>query len=442
MTANLWKTFSFQVLTATGGTTLVQMLSYDGQLSRVRIDLASLLNPLNSNTGFETDTSGWTTNAATLARSTAQHHSGVASGLLTPDGSTGIARAIAPAAPVDASMSYTWSIWVYMPTAYSQVTADIDWLTSASAYISTSTGATTAISAGVWTQLTVTAAAPSNAAFASGKVSIRGTPTASNTLYADDATLVRSWPAGSTWTVQSSTDLARWTTVRGGTSITAAAGVVPLDDYEFVASVQNTYRVLVYSGATLVRTYQDSITPLLGVTGSDIWLKYVTAPFLNRVVTVADAGDTTRDGSNGVFKVIGRSLPVAVTDYAGSRTHDLVVATADAGDDTNTDLALSTGAVIFLHVPDGYPLDVQTGYYSVGQVTRTRRGLPAALNPMRWWTLPLTEVAAPAATVVGATTSWTAVVSTYATWSAVIAGQASWSSLLNTIANPADVIVG
>lgn len=39
VTANLWKTYSFTIQVSAAGVTPVQMLSYDDDLSRVRIDL-------------------------------------------------------------------------------------------------------------------------------------------------------------------------------------------------------------------------------------------------------------------------------------------------------------------------------------------------------------------------------------------------------------------
>ncbi|MCG5464235.1 hypothetical protein MED01_002400 [Micromonospora sp. MED01] len=46
------------------------------------------------------------------------------------------------------------------------------------------------------------------------------------------------------WTVQRSTDLIRWATVRGGSQLTPVAGTVQVDDYEFAPNVTNHYRVM------------------------------------------------------------------------------------------------------------------------------------------------------------------------------------------------------
>lgn len=437
MAKNLWKSYSFVIPVGAAGTTTADMLSYDGQLSRVRVDVASLLAARNANGGFEVDTAGWTVNGGTLVRSTAQHHTGAASGLLTPTGTDSIARAFAPASPVEASMSYSWSVWVYSAAGYSQVTADVDWYDASGTFLSTTIGATTAIPAATWTKLATVATTPAGAASAAGKVSVRGTPPASAALYVDDAALGRSWPAGSTWTVQRSTDAVRWATIRGGTAIPVDPGATPVDDYEFAPSVNNQYRVQVYSGAALVVTFTDSITPLIG---DAVWLKHVAYPFLNRTIDIADAGDMGRRARGGVFDIVAASLPIAVTDVRGGRAYELTVATATAQEADDLDVMLGTGDVLYLQSPPQHP--VPSGYYQVGDTTRSWRGANPAELALRWFTLPLTECAAPPPTVVGATTTWAAVVNRYAKWGDLVAAASTWNAVTEAIAGTGDVITG
>lgn len=113
--------------------------------------------------------------------------------------------------------------------------------------------------------------------------------------------------------VERSTDSIRWTTVRGGLDRDGTAGAaVRADDYEFADRAANFFRVRVYdpdSGRTL-GAETDQITPTL----AGVWLKSLIRPFLNRVVSVRGYGEVTRRSRAGVFDVIGRSYPVAVTD--------------------------------------------------------------------------------------------------------------------------------
>lgn len=246
------------------------------------------------------------------------------------------------------------------------------------------------------------------------------------------------WPAGSTWLVQRSTDLIRWTTVRGGTAVTVDADALPLDDYEFDADVNDQYRVQVWSESTLLWTFTDSITPVLGLGASQAWLKDIAAPYRNRIVTIASADDITYGARVGLFDIVGAALPVAVTDVRGGQAYNAVLAAADTDEDASVKALLSSGNVLFLQASADFPLD--SGYYSAADVVRSWRGAPPTQNPRRrWWTLPLTEVAAPAADVVGSTNTWVNVAATYATWNDVVAAYASWNELVDTVA---DSVVG
>jgi hypothetical protein len=106
-----------------------------------------------------------------------------------------------------------------------------------------------------------------------------------------------------------------WTTVRGGSAVTVSVSdTAGLDDYEFVPNIVNYYRVT--AGADI---YTTTITP----SQSGVWFKSITRPFLNRAVTVVDHTDIERPARMGVFNVIGRSFPIAVTGVRGSRRRTL-----------------------------------------------------------------------------------------------------------------------
>lgn len=215
-----------------------------------------------------------------------------------------------------------------------------------------------------------------------------------------------------------------------------SAGVVAtLDDYEFSAGVQNHYRVRVYSDDVLLHTYSDSITPLLDAP----WVKSVTRPYLNRAVRVAEATDMTRKGRGGLFDIVGAPDPIAVTDVRAGRAYSITLATDTDGDAADLEALLDAGDVLYFQFPAGYPLP--TGYYLVGDAVRSWRNAPPVQVPQRWFTLPLTAVAAPAPEVVGATTTWEAVVDAYATWDDVVAAVDTWNDLTHQIAGQGDVVV-
>lgn len=224
-----------------------------------------------------------------------------------------------------------------------------------------------------------------------------------------------------------------YTTVRGGSARVVASNAAAVDDYEFPVGIEITYRVRSYNGSDVLQeTFTATITQAL----DDPWLKSVTRPYLNQPFFPADASDVVHTNRSQVFPIVGRSYPVAVTDIASGLTYELTVATLTAGDAADLLYMVKSGDVLFLHAPDGFPAPV--GYFTVGDVRETRQTLPWA---RRWFTLPLTQVAAPGPEVIGTTYTWASVLSEYATWEDVIADNATWADLLAKVASPSEVIV-
>lgn len=240
---------------------------------------------------------------------------------------------------------------------------------------------------------------------------------------------------------RTTSNFARYVTVRGGWPVPVTGGAANVDDYEFEPGVPVTYRVQSYTDAdlTAVATFDVAITQELG----QVWLKVPAAPFLNRAVDVSARVEIGRRARGGVFDIVGRSYPVAVGDVRGSRQFGLTIRTETADQERDLDYALASGEVVFLHVPsteDQFP----GGYYSVGDIARA----PEASWPTRGnlerrvWELPLTEVAAPGPDVVGSTYTIASMLAEYATITAVIADNATIAALLERVAAPSDVIVG
>lgn len=175
-------------------------------------------SPLNGNPTFETDAAGWFGSGGTFARSTAQAVQGVASGLLTPNGSTatviaGVPLANAPAVTV--GTQYQWSAWVYSPNGYSAIELAVSWYNSSNSLFNTTDGGAVAVPAGEWTLLTMTATAPATAVKASPRVYIRNTPPTSAVLYIDNAELIRpaspgTRPAGASYTLDTAFQSFNW----------------------------------------------------------------------------------------------------------------------------------------------------------------------------------------------------------------------------------------
>ncbi|MBO0826203.1 MAG: carbohydrate binding domain-containing protein [Streptosporangiales bacterium] len=427
---------SFTVLLAAAGATDVPMLTYDPDLSRVRVDQGAVLRNLVDDPGFEDGTGGWTPVGASLAQSTAFAHSGAASAVLTPDGATANPHAESSHLPVAAGTSYTAESWFYVPAAITQqVLVNINWWDASGTYITTSSGPLATLTAGAWTKLSCTDTAPAAAATGTVVPTISGTPVASDVVYLDDAAMFAGpeIPAGATRVVERSSDLIHWSTVRGGEEAPVDPAGLPVDDYEFAANTQNTYRIRVLVAGDMYWTFRDQIT----VTLDEVWLKSITYPFLNRAVQASTADPATYPAAGGVFRVVGRSDGVAVTDVRGSRQYTLTVATTTAAEKDAVLAVLAPGDVILLQAPIGW--QVPDGYYWVGDVVEDNR--KSADLDRRWWTLPLTQVAAPAPLIVGSTITWRGLANRYASWADVVAANPTWRDVLELRGTPRDVVV-
>jgi hypothetical protein len=213
----------------------------------------------------------------------------------------------------------------------------------------------------------------------------------------------------------------------------ASPTTVPAGAFTVVGGAAAITRGALVALAPTTTVLTASITP--AQTG--IWVKNLTRPFLNRQVTVVGHSDIEQDARLGLHDIVGRSYPVAVTDVRSSRrqTLTLMFPTIAAAEDFRQ--CLAPGSPILLHVPPtGCPFP---GMYAVvGQISirkMSQRGV------RRYFTLPLTEVAAPTADVVGATLTYNTVLASYATYDALLAGETSYNGLMEGIGSPGDVVV-
>jgi hypothetical protein len=129
---------------------------------------------------------GWTPTSATLVRSSAQHHGGAFSGLMTVVGTPSGAdtRAFAQVVP---GQPYTATFWVYSVAGFATLQMCLDWLDPTGTFISENNSGNLVIPAATWTQVSVTATAPANASGVSYGPSLRSSPANGTQIFIDDA---------------------------------------------------------------------------------------------------------------------------------------------------------------------------------------------------------------------------------------------------------------
>lgn len=229
----------------------------------------------------------------------------------------------------------------------------------------------------------------------------------------------------------------RFDTVRGAAAVPLEGGATlrPIDDYEFHPDTTNLYRLTEYDQAGAQLSQETAtITPMIG---AEPWVKVISRPYLNRPVVVQDYGEVKRADRAGVYDVIGRSFPVAVSDVRGSRRFALVILTEGDAEAFAVDMIAASGDPIYLQVPAGANLE-DGGYFHVGTITKRR---PARQSTRRLYTFELTEIAAPAPDVAGGVGTWNTVTNGYPTWADLLAEPFTWDDVLELVGSPGDVIV-
>lgn len=176
------------------------------------------------------------------------------------------------------------------------------------------------------------------------------------------------------------------------------------------------------------------------------WFKFPLRPFLNQAVNLCNWSDEVRPARGEVFQVLGRSLPIAVTELRQSRQFTMTVVTVDSASAEQLSLALGFGDIVYLQTPGpgvycglarrSYP---QACYAFLGDVTIAR-----ALDGRPWYvvTIPATQVSPPDYMVPGASSTWQGIINGFSTWSTVISTFPTWNDVLNYQSSPANEIVG
>lgn len=217
--------------------------------------------------------------------------------------------------------------------------------------------------------------------------------------------------------------------------ITAEAEDQPSGNYTVTGGAAAISRAGIAAfGQRVTNLDTNDITPTLDT----VWIKSLARPYLNRPVTVLDFSPVVWPARAGVFSVEGRSNPVVVSDLRGPANWTLDVLTGTPDEARDFALLLRSGEPVFVHVPAD--CDVPGGYGHIGDASAARPE-GGRRSVRRMFTLPLTEIAAPGPDVIGAAGTCATVLATYATCQDVITNEPTCADLLDLIGDPSEVIV-
>lgn len=223
--------------------------------------------------------------------------------------------------------------------------------------------------------------------------------------------------------------------VRGGSHVTVVSQLADLDDFEFPVGTVVNYRVRSYNSSDVLQ--QTFTTGNITQDLTDVWFKSFPLAFLNQSQKITQVGAITRANKSGVFQVIGRSVPVLVSDVRGSRQINLQVnAITDAKRD-DFDYLLQTGDPVLIQAPLSNVV-VPTGYFTITDYSENLVGIP---SEQRFFNLSLTEVAKPTDDITAVTMTWNGLINSYPTWADVIAANATWNAVLALVGDPSDVVI-
>jgi len=96
---------------------------------------------------------------------------------------------------------------------------------------------------------------------------------------------------------------------------------------------------------------------------------------------------------------------------------------------------LRDGSPLLVRVPTTFDIGFDEGFYSVGDVGRARQAQKPG-NTWRDFTLPLTGVQSPIASVTNSGWSWAGLAGAFPTWAQVAAAFATWSDVSTNTRKP------
>lgn len=177
-------------------------------------------------------------------------------------------------------------------------------------------------------------------------------------------------------------------------------------DYESQPDTPTIYRargLMAGAGGTIAGDWSTSTAPVSWLItyntttceGAMAWLKNPLAPAQNRLVRLGAESLTskTRRVSRGVFGVLGRGRPVAVTDVRASIETELKIITKTTVEAVAVRALFNAASTLLLQCPAAFGWD--SAYVSPGDLIEAHVVAPAIQHADRLFTVPVTVTDAP-----------------------------------------------
>lgn len=197
-------------------------------------------------------------------------------------------------------------------------------------------------------------------------------------------------------------------------------------------------RLLLITARPFTDQGTTSITPTLPDRhNKPYWLMNPGRPGQNVRIEITAFSEVTQDGRAGVFEVVGRSVPVTVSDIMQSGSFEFTIDAADKAEAKELAGRLALGDPMYLLVANPNA-EADTMYFTVTQLKRSSDTLLGSWSV----TVSAREVAQPAPAVYGSTYVWNDVATNYATWTAVLADpqNSTWSNLVDRVSTSVIVV--
>lgn len=198
------------------------------------------------------------------------------------------------------------------------------------------------------------------------------------------------------------------------------------------------------SNYATVSTHVDQLSSPVTLSPAAAWLIHPSNPALSMPVsshdrsaaTIRILGEVSNASTVTEHEILGQQFPITTTSgpRQGNKLQAVVGVRTAAQEQALMGL-LADGTPLLFRAPASYPIGLEEGFYSVGDVTRARISQRLG-DPMRNFTLPLTQVQSPIVTVQNAGWSWAALAAAFPTWAAVAAAYNTWADVLTNNRKP------